>query len=70
MKTTTKYSKGDRVQVKTGVGHDNMTMGKTGVVVKIATPALGVKFDGMPKVHKWYADSEVKPAPKPAKPKK
>lgn len=57
--TTTVYSVGDRVKVKPGKAHDEMTRGKSGTIVEIATPALGVKFDGMTMVHKWYADEEV-----------
>lgn len=60
--TTTIYSVGDRVQVKEGINHDGMTKGKKGTIVEITTPALGIQFDGMKMVHKWYADSEVKPA--------
>lgn len=55
----TKYSVGDRVQVKPGKGHDTTTKDKQGTIVKITTPALGVKFDGMTMVHKWYTDDEV-----------
>ena len=57
---TTMYSIGDRVKVPAGVQHNTMTAGKSGVIVEIGTPALGIKFDGMPKVHKWYVDKEVK----------
>lgn len=59
--TTTKHNVGDKVKVKAGKEHDAMTKGKTGVVQEISTPALGVKFDGMP-VHKWYTDDEVESA--------
>lgn len=58
--TTTIYSVGDRVQVKTGRAHDSMTKEKSGTIVEITTPALGIKFDGMTTVHRWYADEEVK----------
>ena len=84
MKTTI-YRVGDRVQVKSGEGHDPMTNVKNGTIAEIATPALGIKFDGMAKVHKWYTDKEVKsgvkakppnrpmpmpmPKPAPSKPK-
>lgn len=54
------YRVGDRVQVKSAKGHDSMTMAKKGNIAEIATPALGIKFDGMTKVHKWYTDDEVK----------
>jgi hypothetical protein len=57
--TSTKYSVGERVKVKLGKGHDEMTKDKQGVIVEITTPALGIKFDGMPMVHKWYSDDEV-----------
>lgn len=61
MKTkTTTFSVGDRVKVSSGVQHDAMTENKSGVIVEIGTPALGIKFDGMPKVHKWYVDKELK----------
>ena len=58
-KTTTTYlDVGDRVRVKAGKEHDTMTRGKVGVVQQISSPALGVKFEGMP-MHKWYTDDEV-----------
>ena len=60
--TTTTYRVGDRVQVKAGKEHDSMTKDKKGTIVEITTPALGIKFDGMSMVHKWYTDDEVKPA--------
>ena len=47
------------MQVKPGKGHDTTTKDKQGTIVKITTPALGVKFDGMTMVHKWYTDDEV-----------
>ncbi|KAB2943603.1 MAG: hypothetical protein K8F92_04725 [Hyphomicrobium sp.] len=56
------YSVGDRVRVKPGLQHDKMTIGKTGTIVEIATPALGVKFDDMPEVHNWYVAEELAPA--------
>jgi hypothetical protein len=59
---STKFNVGDRVQVKPGKEHDSMTKAKTGVIVEIGTPALGIKFDGMPAVHKWYTDDELKGA--------
>lgn len=58
--TTTVYSVGDRVQVKPGKEHDTMTREKKGKIVEIATPALGIQFDGMSGTHKWYSDDEVK----------
>lgn len=59
---TSVYNVNDRVKVKPGKEHDGMTKGKTGTIVEISTPALGVKFDGMSMVHKWYADDEVEKA--------
>lgn len=50
---------GDRVTVKPGKQHDAMTMGKAGTVVEVGTPAIGVKFDGMAEVHKWYTGEEI-----------
>lgn len=58
----TKYRVGDRVEVKPGKEHDKMTKGKKGKIVEISSPALGIKFDGMDMVHKWYTDDEVRPA--------
>lgn len=58
----TRYKVGDRVKVKDGKEHDSMIKGKTGTVKEISTEALGVKFDGMAELHKWYVDDEVKPA--------
>lgn len=52
------YNVGDRVKIKSGKAHD-MNKDKIGVIVEIGTPALGVKFDGMTTIHKWYADDEV-----------
>lgn len=60
--TTTKYSIGDRVKVKPGKVHDDMTKGKTGTIQEITTPALGIRFDGMTKMHKWHTDDEVESA--------
>jgi len=60
--TTTIYSVGDKVKVRPGKEHDSMTKGKTGTIQEISTPALGVKFEGMDKVHKWYADEEIEKA--------
>lgn len=60
---TTKYDVGSRVKVKPGKEHDKMTMGKTGTVVEIGTPALGIKFEGMSETHRWYTDAEVESVP-------
>lgn len=66
MKTTkTAYNVGDRVQVKPGKAHGAMTGGKTGTIVEIGTPALGIKFDGMSGTHKWFADAEIRKRGKP-----
>ncbi len=58
--TTTEYNVGDRVQVILGKEHDTMTRNKRGTIVLVGTPALGIRFDGMSMVHKWYTDDEVK----------
>lgn len=55
----TRFKVGDRVIVKDGKAHDSMTNGKTGTIKEISTEALGVKFDGMEKIHKWYVDDEL-----------
>lgn len=55
------YQVGDRVVVRAGDAHDEMTADVAGTVVIIGTPALGVMFDGMTKVHKWYVADEVEP---------
>jgi hypothetical protein len=52
---------GDRVRVKDGEEHDKMTMAATGVVVEVSTAALGIRFDGMDKIHKWYVAAELEP---------
>jgi len=57
--TTTKYSVGDKVRVKPGKDHVGMGRGEIGTIEEIGTPALGIKFPSMSKVHKWYADEEV-----------
>lgn len=50
---------GDRVKVKLGKEHDSMTNGKTGTVKAVSTPALGIKFDDMAEMHKWYVEGEL-----------
>jgi len=50
---------GDRVSVKEGSDHDSMTKGKSGVIEIVSTNALGIKFDGMKEVHKWYVADEL-----------
>lgn len=73
------YAIGDRVRVKTGHAHDDMTMDAEGTIqILHGGPALGIEFDGMDSVHKWYAPDEVesisdggpKSAPKVGKPMK
>lgn len=59
MNKSTDYSIGDRVKVKATKEHDPMTKGKVGTIVRISTPALGIRFDGMTKIHKWYVDDDV-----------
>lgn len=58
----TKFKVGDRVKVKPGKNHDSMTKDKAGTVQQISTEALGIKFDGMTEMHKWYVDDEVEKA--------
>ena len=59
----TDYKVGDRVKVKPGKEHDEMTKEKKGTVKKVSTEALGIEFDNMPgKIHRWYVDEEVEPA--------
>ncbi len=51
------YKVGDRVAVRHGAEHTKGA--KVGIIEQIATPALGIRFDGESKVHKWYVDDEV-----------
>lgn len=53
---------GDRVRVREGMAHDRMTDGVDGTVREISTPAIGITFDGMDGVHKWYVASELQSA--------
>jgi phage gp29-like protein len=53
------FSVGDRVKVRPGKEHDQMTKGKTGTVVEMSTCALAVLFDGMDSIHKWYIAEEL-----------
>lgn len=53
------FKVGDRVKVKPGSAHDAMTKDKVGTIQEISTDALGVKFDGMDMVHKWYVAAEI-----------
>lgn len=51
---------GDRVKVKPGKNHDDMTKDATGTVKEVSTPALGIEFDHMKgKMHKWYVEDEL-----------
>lgn len=50
---------GDRVEV---AGDPHMPGQKTGVIALVKGNAYGIRFDGMPKVHKWYIAEELKPA--------
>lgn len=50
---------GDRVKI-TGNPHSPETKDKEGVVKIVSTPALGILFDGMEEVHKWYVAGELK----------
>ncbi|MBY0274727.1 HK97 family phage prohead protease [Candidatus Binatia bacterium] len=59
---TRAMTKGDRVKVKAGKEHDAMTKGAAGEVVEVSTSALGIKFDGMDGVHRWYVESELEAA--------
>lgn len=53
---------GDRVRVKPGMAHDAETASVDGTVVLMGTCALGIEFDGMDAVHKWYVEDELEPA--------
>lgn len=55
------YKVGDRVQVKKGMEHDEETMSVPGTVELVSTPALGIRFDDMEEVHKWYVAEELSP---------
>jgi len=50
---------GDRVTVKAGKAHDEMTADAVGTIVIIEGTALGVLFDGMDMIHKWYVADEL-----------
>ncbi len=56
------YNIKDRVRVRPGKQHDEMTGDKAGTIAEISTPGLGIKFDGMDEVHRWYTDEEVEKA--------
>jgi ATP-dependent Clp endopeptidase proteolytic subunit ClpP len=51
---------GDRVQVRAGLEHDGMHASLVGTVqILHGGPAVGIVFDGMDEVHKWYAPDEI-----------
>jgi len=58
----TRYRVGDRVRVKKGAAHDDMTKEAVGTVKEVGTEALGIKFDGMKDIHRWYTDAELEDA--------
>lgn len=55
----TKLKIGDRVKVKSGKEHDEMTKDKVGIIKKISTSALGIMFEDMDEIHKWYIEEEI-----------
>jgi len=57
-----RFKIGDRVRVREGKAHDAMTSMKEGTVVEDEDGALGIKFDGMAEVHRWYTSSELEKA--------
>lgn len=66
---TTTYQAGDRVKVRDGYEHDEMTKGATGTIRQVSSAALAVEFDGMPELHKWYTAEELEDkAPLPTAP--
>lgn len=50
---------GSRVRVKAGKEHDSMTKGATGTVAEVKGTSLGIQFDGMDKIHRWYTAAEL-----------
>ncbi len=50
---------GDRVQVIPGKEHMPEHRGRTGTVSIVQGTSIGIEFDGIPGVHKWYAPSEL-----------
>ena len=60
--TTTKFSVGDRIEVKAGMKHDGMEDMTVGTIKEISTPALGIQFDGSDEIHRWYVDEEIEPS--------
>ena len=61
MAITNNMSIGDRIKVKPGKEHDSITKDKRGIIQEISTPALGIRFDGMSDLHKWYVADELEP---------
>lgn len=53
---------GDRVRVRDGMAHDEMTKNRNGTVREISTAAIGIEFDEMDGVHKWYVAAELESA--------
>lgn len=53
------FGVGDRIKIRKGQEHDGMTPGMAGEVAQVSTPALGILFDDMPGVHKWYVSDEL-----------
>jgi phage gp29-like protein len=51
---------GDRVRVKSGAAHDDMTKDAEGEIAEVsAESALAIRFDGMDELHRWYVASEL-----------
>jgi len=55
------YAVGDRVRVRPGKSHDAATAEATGTVAVVNGTAIGIRFDGMDGVHKWYVAEELMP---------
>jgi hypothetical protein len=53
------FKVGDRVRVKDGRAHDEMTADVDGTVEEVSSAALGVRFEGMDEVHHWYVADEL-----------
>lgn len=54
---------GDKVAVKRGKAHMGIGVGKKGTVKQISTPAIGVRFEGSARTHKWYTAGELDKKP-------
>lgn len=51
---------GDRVRVREGAAHDEMTKGAEGEIAEVSPePAIAIRFDGMDGLHRWYVASEL-----------